>query len=41
LGNNLNDILYVDNVEYLTQNITYYDVWKKNKKKVRKVNFLI
>ena len=26
LGNNLNDILYVDNVEYLTQNITYYDV---------------
>jgi hypothetical protein len=25
LGNNLNDILYVDNVEYLTQNITYYD----------------
>lgn len=26
LGNGLKDILYVDNVEYLTQNITYFDV---------------
>ena len=26
LGNSLNDIMYVDNVEYITKNITYYDV---------------